>query len=31
MMRPLAVGSMPQSQLPLVLTQGRLDKLVRQP
>ncbi|WP_179022870.1 multicopper oxidase family protein [Streptomyces sp. IMTB 2501] len=31
MMRPLAVGSKPQVQLPRVLTQERLDQLVRQP
>ena len=31
MMRPLAVGTTPQTQLPLILTQTRLDRLVRQP
>ncbi|WP_127361152.1 multicopper oxidase family protein [Actinacidiphila soli] len=31
MMRPLVVGLKPQFQLPLVLTQGHLDQLVRQP
>lgn len=31
MMRPLAVGTTPQTQLPLIVTQARLDRLVRQP
>jgi spore coat protein A, manganese oxidase len=31
MMRPLVVGSAAQTQLPFVLTQARLDQLVRQP
>ncbi|MEO5745647.1 MAG: multicopper oxidase domain-containing protein, partial [Terracoccus sp.] len=31
MMRPLAVGSATQTQLPMVFTQARLDKLIRQP
>ena len=31
MMRPLVVGTAVQTQLPLVLTQGRLDRLIRQP
>jgi spore coat protein A len=31
MMRPLVVGSATQSQLPVILTQARLDKLVREP
>ena len=31
MMRPLVVGSAPQTQLPRVLTMARLDLLVRQP
>ncbi len=31
MMRPLVVGSAPQTQLPRVLTMSRLDQLVRQP
>ena len=31
MMRPLEVGARPQTQLPLVLTQARLDRLLRQP
>lgn len=31
MMRPLEVGAKPQIQLPLVLTQARLDRLLRQP
>ncbi len=31
MMRPLAVGSATQTQLPVVLTQARLDRLIRQP
>ncbi len=31
MMRPLVVGSATQTQLPIVLTQSRLDRLIRQP
>jgi spore coat protein A len=31
MMRPLVVGSAPQTQLPRILTMNRLDQLVRQP
>jgi hypothetical protein len=31
MMRPLAVGTATQTQLPVVLTQARLDQLIRQP
>jgi spore coat protein A len=31
MMRPLVVGSAAQTQLPRVLTQARLDQLIRQP
>jgi len=31
MMRPLAVGTAVQTQLPVVLTQARLDQLIRQP
>ena len=31
MMRPLAVGTTPQTQLPRIVTQTRLDQLVRQP
>jgi Multicopper oxidase len=31
MMRPLVVGTAPQTQLPVVLTQKRLDQLIRQP
>jgi len=31
MMRPLVVGNATQTQLPVVLTQSRLDKLIRQP
>lgn len=31
MMRPLVVGSATQTQLPLVLTPARLDRLIRQP
>lgn len=31
MMRPLSVGYTPQTQLPRVLTQDRLDELIRQP
>lgn len=30
MMRPLVVGSATQTQLPLIVTQARLDKLIRQ-
>ena len=30
MMRPLVVGNTPQTQLPLIVTQARLDKLIRQ-
>ncbi|MEU7875888.1 multicopper oxidase domain-containing protein [Dactylosporangium sp. NPDC049140] len=30
MMRPLVIGNTPQTQLPLVLNQGRLDQLIRQ-
>ena len=30
-MRPLVVGSATQTQLPIVFTQARLDKLIRQP
>jgi spore coat protein A len=31
MMRPLVVGSATQTQLPVILTQARLDRLIRQP
>ena len=31
MMRPLVVGNTPQTQLPLIITQARLDNLIRQP
>ncbi|BAU84804.1 hypothetical protein SLA_3903 [Streptomyces laurentii] len=31
MMRPLVIGSAPQLRLPLVLSQARLDRLVRKP
>ncbi|MER5393695.1 multicopper oxidase domain-containing protein [Saccharopolyspora sp. NPDC002686] len=31
MMRPLVIGNTPQTQLPRVLTQARLDQLIRQP
>jgi len=31
MMRPLAVGSDPQTQLPVIVTQARLNRLIRQP
>ena len=31
MMRPLVVGSTTQTQLPVILTQARLDTLIRQP
>lgn len=31
MMRPLAVGDTPQTQLPLVMTQDRLGQLIQQP
>jgi spore coat protein A, manganese oxidase len=31
MMRPLVVGNTPQTQLPLIITQARLDTLIRQP
>ena len=31
MMRPLVVGTTPQTQLPLIITQARLDQLIRQP
>jgi spore coat protein A, manganese oxidase len=31
MMRPLVVGTATQTQLPVVLTQARLDQLIRQP
>jgi len=31
MMRPLVVGAATQTQLPVVLTQSRLDQLIRQP
>ena len=31
MMRPLVVGTAAQTQLPIVLTQARLDQLIRQP
>ena len=30
-MRPLVVGTTPQTQLPLIITQARLDRLIRQP
>ncbi|MGZ4611913.1 MAG: multicopper oxidase family protein, partial [Kineosporiaceae bacterium] len=31
MMRPLVVGNRPQTQLPLIVTQARLDNLIRRP
>ena len=31
MMRPLVVGNTPQTQLPLIITQARLDQLIREP
>jgi spore coat protein A, manganese oxidase len=31
MMRPLVVGTAPQTQLPLIGTRARLDQLIRQP
>lgn len=31
MMRPLVVGNKPQTQLPVIVTQTRLDRLIRQP